>query len=166
MIIINIFVCKSSDYFPNYRKIDRNLHLIYILCANMPIFNDREYHLFSYYGAEDAERMIILMGSATDAAREAIDYLNANGQKVGMISVHLYRPFSVKHLLAAVPKTVKKIAVLDRTGCLLRCSGSSCHRRWPLRSWFSRYHSCSDHQRVQQPRYARAQEPLHHRYRR
>ncbi|MCR5473507.1 MAG: pyruvate:ferredoxin (flavodoxin) oxidoreductase [Prevotella sp.] len=75
----------------------------------------REYHLFSYYGAEDADRMIILMGSATDAAREAIDYLNANGQKVGMISVHLYRPFSVKHLLASVPKTVKRIAVLDRT---------------------------------------------------
>jgi len=75
----------------------------------------REYHLFSYYGAEDADRMIILMGSATDAAREAIDYLNANGQKVGMISVHLYRPFSVKHLLASVPKSVKKIAVLDRT---------------------------------------------------
>lgn len=75
----------------------------------------REYHLFSYYGAEDAERMIILMGSATEAAREAIDYLNKNGEKVGMISVHLYRPFSVKHLLAAVPKTVKRIAVLDRT---------------------------------------------------
>ena len=75
----------------------------------------REYHLFSYYGAKDADRMIILMGSATDAAREAIDYLNANGQKVGMISVHLYRPFSVKHLLASVPKSVKRIAVLDRT---------------------------------------------------
>ena len=75
----------------------------------------REYHLFSYYGAEDADRMIILMGSATDAAREAIDHLNANGEKVGMISVHLYRPFSVKHLLASVPKTVKRIAVLDRT---------------------------------------------------
>ena len=75
----------------------------------------REYHLFSYYGAEDADRVIILMGSATEAAREAIDYLNANGQKVGMVSVHLYRPFSVKHLLAAVPKTVKRIAVLDRT---------------------------------------------------
>ena len=75
----------------------------------------REYHLFSYYGAEDADRMIILMGSATEAAREAIDYLNANGEKVGMISVHLYRPFSVKHLLASVPKTVKRIAVLDRT---------------------------------------------------
>ena len=75
----------------------------------------REYHLYSYYGDEDAERMIILMGSATEAAREAIDHLNKNGEKVGMISVHLYRPFSVKHLLAAVPKTVKRIAVLDRT---------------------------------------------------
>ena len=75
----------------------------------------REYHLFSYYGADDADRIIILMGSATEAAREAIDYLNANGEKVGMISVHLYRPFSVKHLLASVPKTVKRIAVLDRT---------------------------------------------------
>ena len=75
----------------------------------------REYKLFSYYGAEDADRVIILMGSATEAAREAIDYLNANGQKVGMVSVHLYRPFSVKHLLAAIPETVKRIAVLDRT---------------------------------------------------
>ena len=75
----------------------------------------REYKLFSYYGAEDAERVIICMGSVTEAAREAIDYLNAKGEKVGMVSVHLYRPFSVKHLLAAVPKTCKKIAVLDRT---------------------------------------------------
>ena len=75
----------------------------------------REYHLFSYYGADDADRIIILMGSATEAAREAIDHLNANGEKVGMISVHLYRPLSVKHLLASVPKTVKRIAVLDRT---------------------------------------------------
>ena len=75
----------------------------------------REYHLFSYYGADDADRIIILMGSATEAAREAIDHLNANDEKVGMISVHLYRPFSVKHLLASVPKTVKRIAVLDRT---------------------------------------------------
>ena len=75
----------------------------------------REYKLFSYYGAEDAEQVIILMGSATEAAREAIDYANANGKKYGMVSVHLYRPFSVKHLLAAVPKTCKRIAVLDRT---------------------------------------------------
>jgi len=75
----------------------------------------REYHLFDYYGAEDAERVIILMGSATEAAREAIDHLVAQGEKVGMVAVHLYRPFSVKHLLAAVPKTAKRIAVLDRT---------------------------------------------------
>ena len=75
----------------------------------------REYKLFSYYGADDAERIIIAMGSVTEAAREAIDYLNSKGEKVGMISVHLYRPFSVKHLLAAVPKTCKRIAVLDRT---------------------------------------------------
>ena len=75
----------------------------------------REYKLFSYYGAEDAERVIICMGSVTEAAREAIDHLNAKGGKVGMVSVHLYRPFSAKHLLDAVPKTCKRIAVLDRT---------------------------------------------------
>ena len=75
----------------------------------------REYHLFDYYGADDAERVIILMGSATEAAREAIDYLTSQGEKVGMVAVHLYRPFSVKHLLAAVPKTATRIAVLDRT---------------------------------------------------
>ncbi len=75
----------------------------------------REYKLFSYYGAEDAEEVIVLMGSATEAAREAIDYANANGKKYGMVSVHLYRPFSNKHLLAAIPKTAKRIAVLDRT---------------------------------------------------
>ena len=75
----------------------------------------REYKLFTYYGAEDADRVIIAMGSVTEAAREAIDYLNANGQKVGMVSVHLYRPFSIKHLLAAIPQTAKRIAVLDRT---------------------------------------------------
>ena len=83
--------------------------------AKISEITGREYHLFSYYGAEDADRMIILMGSATDAAREAIDHLNANGEKVGMLSVHLYRPFSIKHLLASVPKSVKRIAVLDRT---------------------------------------------------
>ncbi|MDE5922993.1 MAG: pyruvate:ferredoxin (flavodoxin) oxidoreductase, partial [Muribaculum sp.] len=75
----------------------------------------RKYGLFNYYGAEDAERVIIAMGSVTQAAQEAIDHLNANGEKVGLVSVHLYRPFSAKHFLAAVPKTAKKIAVLDRT---------------------------------------------------
>ena len=75
----------------------------------------RKYGLFDYYGADDAERVIIAMGSVTEAAREAIDYLVANGEKVGLVSVHLYRPFSAKHFLAAVPKTAKRIAVLDRT---------------------------------------------------
>lgn len=75
----------------------------------------RKYGLFNYYGAEDADRIIIAMGSVTEAAREAIDHLVANGEKVGMVAVHLYRPFSAKHFLAAVPKTVKRIAVLDRT---------------------------------------------------
>lgn len=75
----------------------------------------REYNLFNYYGAEDAEDVIICMGSVTEAAREAIDHLVAQGKKVGLVSVHLYRPFSSKHLLEAVPNTCKRIAVLDRT---------------------------------------------------
>ena len=75
----------------------------------------REYHNFNYYGAKDAENVIILMGSATEAAREAIDYLVSEGKKVGMIAVHLYRPFSIEYLMKAVPTTCKKIAVLDRT---------------------------------------------------
>ena len=78
-------------------------------------FSGREYHLFNYYGAEDAENVIILMGSATEAAREAIDYLNKQGKKVGMVAVHLYRPFAVDYLKKALPATVKRIAVLDRT---------------------------------------------------
>ncbi len=75
----------------------------------------RKYGLFDYYGAEDADRVIIAMGSITEAIRETIDYLMAKGEKVGLVSVHLYRPFSAKHFLAAVPKTAKRIAVLDRT---------------------------------------------------
>ena len=75
----------------------------------------REYGLFNYYGAPDAERVIIAMGSVTEAIREVIDYLTAKGEKVGLVAVHLYRPFSAKHFLAAVPKTAKRIAVLDRT---------------------------------------------------
>ena len=75
----------------------------------------REYGLFNYYGDPEAERVIIAMGSVTQAAQEAIDHLRAQGEKVGLVAVHLYRPFSAKHFLAAVPKTVKRIAVLDRT---------------------------------------------------
>jgi pyruvate-ferredoxin/flavodoxin oxidoreductase len=75
----------------------------------------RNYGLFDYYGAPDADRVVIAMGSATEALREGIDYLTNQGEKVGLVAVHLYRPFSAKHFLAAVPKTAKKICVLDRT---------------------------------------------------
>ncbi len=75
----------------------------------------RDYKLFNYYGAQDADRVIIAMGSVCDTIKETIDYLNSKGQKVGLINVHLYRPFSIEHFLGAMPKTVKKISVLDRT---------------------------------------------------
>ena len=73
------------------------------------------YQLFNYYGAPDADRVIIAMGSICDVAEEVIDYLTAKGEKVGLVKVRLYRPFSAKHLLAAIPETATKIAVLDRT---------------------------------------------------
>jgi len=75
----------------------------------------REYHPFTYYGAKDAERIIIAMGSVTETIRETVDYLIKKGEKVGFIAVHLYRPFSTKYLMKAIPETVKSIAVLDRT---------------------------------------------------
>jgi len=75
----------------------------------------REYHPFTYYGAADAENIIIAMGSITDTIKEVIDYKIAKGEKVGLITVHLYRPFSTKYLLNVLPDTVKNIAVLDRT---------------------------------------------------
>ncbi len=73
------------------------------------------YHLFDYYGAEDADRVVVCMGSFCDTLEEVIDYLNAHGEKVGLVKVRLYRPFDIKSFVAALPKTVKKIAVLDRT---------------------------------------------------
>jgi pyruvate-ferredoxin/flavodoxin oxidoreductase len=75
----------------------------------------RKYGLFNYYGAPDADRVIVAMGSVCDTIEETIDYLASRGDKVGVLKVHLYRPFSVGHFLAAMPSTVKKIAVLDRT---------------------------------------------------
>ena len=74
-----------------------------------------DYKPFNYYGAEDATEIIVAMGSVCEAAEEIVDYLNDKGKKVGIIEVHLYRPFSAKYLLNVIPKTVKKIAVLDRT---------------------------------------------------
>ena len=75
----------------------------------------REYHPFNYYGAKDATDVIVSMGSVNECINEVIDYKVAKGEKVGAINVHLYRPFSVKYLLKVLPKTVKRIAVLDRT---------------------------------------------------
>ena len=75
----------------------------------------RKYGLFDYYGAEDAERVIIAMGSVTEAIKETVDFLNEKGEKVGLVAVHLYRPFKAEAFMAAVPKTAKRIAVLDRT---------------------------------------------------
>ncbi len=123
----------------------------------------RKYELFNYYGAADAERVIIAMGSVTQAAQEAIDYLMAKGEKVGLVSVHLYRPFSAKHFLAAVPATAKRIAVLDRTkepgangeplyldvkDCFYGTGRRPRHRGWPLRSRFQGHHSRPDAQRL------------------
>jgi len=75
----------------------------------------RDYQLFEYYGAEDATDLVIAMGSVADTIKETVDYLAGKGKKVGMMNVHLYRPFSMEHFLNAIPKTVNKIAVLDRT---------------------------------------------------
>ena len=75
----------------------------------------REYHPFTYYGAKDAENIIIAMGSVTETIKETIDYLAAQGKKVGLLSVHLYRPFSAKYFMNVLPKSVKRIAILDRS---------------------------------------------------
>jgi len=75
----------------------------------------RSYHLFDYIGAPDADRVLVMMGSGAETAGETANYLNQQGEKVGVLKVHLYRPFSVKHFVDALPATVKKVAVLDRT---------------------------------------------------
>ena len=83
--------------------------------ADLAKVTGREHHLFDYYGAQDADRVVIAMGSVCQTAQEVVDYLNAQGEKVGLLNVHLYRPFSVEHFLKQLPSTVQKVAVLDRT---------------------------------------------------
>ena len=83
--------------------------------ARMSEITGRKHSLFDYYGAEDAKHVVVAMGSVTEALEETIDYLNAKGEKLGMIKVHLFRPFSAEHFLAAMPKTVERVCVLDRT---------------------------------------------------
>ena len=97
------------------QKVDAIPEAVEHYMAEISRVTGRPYHLFDYYGAPDAERVIILMGSAAETAKETVDYLIAKGEKVGLINVHLYRPFSAEHFLAAVPATCKRLAVLDRT---------------------------------------------------
>ncbi|ERI89988.1 pyruvate synthase [Clostridiales bacterium oral taxon 876 str. F0540] len=100
--VANPFFLAVPDTVENYMKELKNI-------------TGREYHPFDYYGDPEAERIIIAMGSVCDTASEVIDYLRGKGEKVGMIKVHLYRPFSEKYFFDVLPKSVKKIAVLDRT---------------------------------------------------
>lgn len=79
------------------------------------LITGREYHPFTYYGASDADNVVVAMGSITETLKEVIDYLNEKGEKIGLVTVHLYRPFSSKYFFNVIPKTVKRITVLDRT---------------------------------------------------
>ena len=83
--------------------------------ADIAKVTGREHHLFDYYGAKDADRVIIAMGSVCQTVQETVDYLNAKGEKVGLLNVHLYRPFSIEHFFKFLPKTIEKVAVLDHT---------------------------------------------------
>jgi pyruvate-ferredoxin/flavodoxin oxidoreductase len=100
--VANPFFLAVPDIVNNYMKEIKNI-------------TGREYHPFDYYGHPEAENIIIAMGSVCDTISEVIDHLNGKGEKVGMIKVHLYRPFSEKYFFEALPKSVKRIAVLDRT---------------------------------------------------
>jgi len=113
-------MAENPDHFFQHRESSNSFYeavpaIVEEYMNEISKITGRKYGLFDYYGAEDADRIIIAMGSITEAIRETIDYLTAKGEKVGLVSVHLYRPFSAKHFLAAVPKTAKRIAVLDRT---------------------------------------------------
>ena len=111
---------ENSDIFFQHREACNKYYndAVAITEMYMNMVNEKlgtDYKLFNYYGAEDADRVIVAMGSVCDTIKETVDFLNARGEKVGMIKVHLYRPFSVKHLIDVVPDSVKFISVIDRT---------------------------------------------------
>lgn len=113
-------MAENPDHFFQHRESSNSFYeavpaIVEEYMNEISKITGRKYGLFDYYGADDADRVIIAMGSVTEAAREAIDHLVAQGEKVGLVSVHLYRPFSAKHFLSVLPKTAKRIAVLDRT---------------------------------------------------
>ncbi|MCI5643650.1 MAG: pyruvate:ferredoxin (flavodoxin) oxidoreductase [Peptoniphilus sp.] len=99
----------SNKYYTNIVGITENY------MKEISKLTGREYNLFNYYGAKDATNIIVAMGSVTETIEEVVDYLNARGEKTGLVKVHLYRPFSIEHLMKAIPETVERIAVLDRT---------------------------------------------------
>lgn len=112
--------CQSGDiYFQTKEAVNEYYQalpdVVEETMAEIGKITGRTHHLFDYHGAADAEKVVIAIGSVCDTMAQVVDYLNAHGEKVGSMSVHLYRPFSLKHFLKALPKTVKKIAVLDRT---------------------------------------------------
>ncbi|WP_378952901.1 pyruvate:ferredoxin (flavodoxin) oxidoreductase [Pelosinus sp. sgz500959] len=111
---------QNSDIYFQQREVSNRYYealpeIVENYMAEINKLTGRDYHLFNYHGAADADRMIIAMGSVCEAIEETVDYLNAKGEKVGLLTVHLYRPFSLEHFFKYIPKTVKKIAVLDRT---------------------------------------------------
>ena len=111
---------ENSDIFFQHREACNKYYNDAVATTEMymNMVNEKlgtDYKLFNYYGAEDAERIIVAMGSVCDTIKETVDFLNARGEKVGMIKVHLYRPFSVKHLIDVIPDSVKTISVIDRT---------------------------------------------------
>lgn len=113
-------MAENPDVFFQHREASNNYYealpdIVEEYVNEMNKLTGRKYGLFDYYGDPEAERIIIAMGSVTQCIKEVIDYLRAKGEKVGLVSVHLYRPFSAKHFLSAVPKSAKRIAVLDRT---------------------------------------------------
>jgi pyruvate-ferredoxin/flavodoxin oxidoreductase len=111
---------ENSDIFFQHREACNTYYNDAVAATEMYMnkVNEKigtDYKLFNYYGAEDADRIIVAMGSVCDTIKETVDFLNARGEKVGMICVHLYRPFSIEHLVAVIPETVKSISVIDRT---------------------------------------------------
>ena len=111
---------ENSDIFFQHREACNKYYNDAVATTEMymNMVNEKlgtDYKLFNYYGAEDADRVIVAMGSVCDTIKETVDFLNARGEKVGMIKVHLYRPFSVKHLVDVIPDSVKTISVIDRT---------------------------------------------------
>lgn len=111
---------ENSDIFFQHREACNRYYADAVAATEMYMNKVNEkigtnYKLFNYYGAPDADRVIIAMGSVCDTIKETVDFLNARGEKVGMVCVHLYRPFSAKHLISVLPDSVKTISVIDRT---------------------------------------------------